>query len=308
MAISIEAIKELRERTQAGMADCKSALGEAAGDMDKAIEIILKKGQAKAAKRAGRVATEGEVRAEVAAGGREAAMVEVNIETDFSARNEKFKTFVGHVLAAAKAAPAGSALEELSHGEKKLVEHANEITAVVGEKITLRRSAKVAIAAGKNGFCASYIHTGGKVGVILAIEAASAGAAENAAARTFADETAMQIAAMSPIALRRDQIDEATVAKQREIFAAQMREDPKPKPEAMWPKIIDGKIAKWFQEVVLLDQESAQHKKAIKELLAEASKAAGAELTVSAFVRFELGEGIEKKTEDLRQGVAELLK
>ncbi len=308
MAISIEAIKELRERTQAGMADCKAALTESSGDMDKAIEIILKKGQAKAAKRAGRVATEGEVRAEVAAGGREAVMVEINIETDFSARNERFKAFVGHGLAAAKAAPAGAELESLSHDGKKLVDHAAEITAIIGEKITLRRCAKIAIPQGKNGFCASYIHTGGKVGVILAVETATAGAAEHAAARTFAEETAMQIAAMNPIALRREQIGEAAIAKQREIFEAQLREDPKPKPQNVWPKIIDGKVAKWFEDVCLLEQESAQHKKPIKELMAEAGKAAGGEVSIAQFVRFELGEGIEKKTEDLRAGVAELLK
>jgi elongation factor Ts len=307
MAISIEAIKELRERTQAGMSDCKAALTEAAGDMDKAIEIILKKGQAKSAKRAGRVANEGEVRAEVLQGGREAAMVEVNIETDFSARNDKFKALVQRALAAAKAAPAGSALEELSYEGKKLTDDATEITAIVGEKITLRRMAKVAVGEGKQGFCSSYIHMGGKIGVILAVEAANAAAAEHAAARAFAEETCMQIAAMEPLALTREEIDAATVQKQREIFEAQMREEPKPKPEAMWPKIIDGKIAKWFQEVALLDQESAQHKKAIKDLMAEAGKAAGGEIKISRFVRFGLGEGIEKKTEDLRQGVAELL-
>src|SRR4029077_14564814 len=140
------------ERTQAGMNDCKQALTEADGDMDKAVEVILKKGLAKAAKRAGRVATEGEVRAEVFGGGREAAMVEVNIETDFSARNDKFKALVGHAREAAKAAPAGTNLEEMSHGGKKLADEANELTAVIGEKITLRRAVRIAVGKGKQGF------------------------------------------------------------------------------------------------------------------------------------------------------------
>jgi elongation factor Ts len=307
MAISIESIKELRERTQAGMADCKSALTEAEGDMDKAVEIILKKGQAKSAKRAGRVASEGEVAAEVFGGGREAVVVEVNIETDFSARNEKFKNFVQRVVAATKAAPEGAALEELSFEGKKLVDDANEITAIIGEKITLRRSKKLAVAAGKSGFCSSYIHMGGKIGVLLALETSSDDVAAHAAVKTFAEETAMQVAAMEPLALDSSALDPALISKQREIFEAQLRDEAKPKPEAMWPKIIDGKVAKWFQEVTLVDQESAQHKKAIKELMAEAGKAAGGEVNIVAYARFALGEGIEKKTEDLREGVAELL-
>lgn len=307
MAISIELIKELRERTQAGMADCKSALSEADGDMDKALEVILKKGQAKSAKRAGNIAAEGEVAAEVFGNGREAVIVEVNIETDFSARNIKFKELAQRVLAAAKAAPAGAALETLSFEGKNLVDDANELTAIVGEKITLRRSKKLALADGKHGFCSSYIHMGGKIGVVLALETSSPAVAENGAVRTFAEETAMQVAAMEPLALTSAELDPAMIEKQRALFLAQLSEEAKPKPEAMWPKIIDGKVAKWFQEVTLVDQESAQHKKAIKELMAEAGKAAGGDVTIVGFARFALGEGLEKKVEDLRAGVAELL-
>ncbi len=307
MAISIESIKELRERTQAGMADCKSALTEAEGDMDKAVEVILKKGQAKSAKRAGNVASEGEVVAAVFGGGREAVIVEVNIETDFSARNAKFKALAQRVLGAAQAAPAGAQLETLSFDGKNLVDDANELTAIVGEKITLRRWQKVGIAEGKEGFCSSYIHMGGKIGVLLALETSSKSVAENAAVRTFAEETAMQVAAMEPLALTSAELDPALVARQRDIFEAQLRDEAKPKPAAMWLKIIDGKVAKWFQEVSLVDQESAQHKKAIKELMAEAGKAAGGEVQIVGFARFALGEGLEKKVEDLRAGVAELL-
>jgi elongation factor Ts len=306
-SVSIQQIKDLRERTSAGMGDCKSALEEAGGDMDKAVDIILKKGQAKSAKRAGRTAAEGEVRAEVYGDGRRALLVEVNVETDFSARNDKFKALVDKVVGAAKDADAGADLASLSVGGKSLADHASELTAIIGEKITLRRFSQLAVGEGKHGFCHCYVHMGGKIGVVVAIEAETAAAAAHEAARTFADETAMQIAAMNPLVLRREQVDEAMVAKQREIFEAQLREEPKPKPEKMWPKIVEGKINAWYKEVVLLDQESAQHKKPIDELRVLAGKEAGAGLAITGFVRYDLGEGIEKKKDDLQAGVAELL-
>ncbi len=306
-SVTISAIRELRERTQAGMADCKSALIEAEGDLDKAVEVILKKGKAKSAKRAGRVAAEGEVRAEVFDGGRAAAVAEVNIETDFSARNENFKAFVDKVMAVAKTVDLGTDLLTCETAGKTLADHGTELTARVGEKVSIRRFDRLTIPEGKHGFCHSYVHMGGKIGVILTIEAETAEAASHESVKSFADDTAMQVAAMDPTALRRDQLDEAIVAKQREIFEAQLREDPKPKPEKVWPKIIEGKVSKWFSEVVLLEQQSAQHKKAIDELRKEAGEAAGAPIAITGFVRFQLGEGIEKKQDDVRAGVAELL-
>lgn len=303
--VSIAQIKELRERTSAGMGDCKKALAESEGDMDKAVEIILKKGQAKSAKRAGKVAAEGTVVADVFAGGKQAVLVEVNIETDFSARNERFTKFVDRVAAAAKEAEAGADLSKAVHEGKTLAEHADELTAVIGEKITLRRFAKLAVEG--SGFCHSYVHMGGKIGVIIALTADSDAVAGHEAAKTFADETCMQIAAMNPMVLKRDELDEAEVKKQAEIFEAQLREDPKPKPEKVWPKIIEGKVNSWCKEVVLLDQESAQHKKPVAELLTAAGKEAGGKLEIAGFARFELGEGIEKKKEDLQAGVAELI-
>ena len=305
---SIQKIKELRERTQAGMADCKSALDEAGDDMEKAVEIILKRGQAKSAKRAGKVAAEGEVRAVVFDDGRTAAIAEVNIETDFSARNDKFKSLCDKVVGSVKQAPPGQALGKLVFEGKTLEEHADEVTAVIGEKITLRRYDKLSIPSGKQGLTTAYVHMGGKIGVILAIEAETAAAAKHEAVETFAEETAMQIAAMNPVALRREDIDAAELDKQRDIFTAQLREEENPKPEKVWPKIIEGKIAKWYSDVVLLEQESAQHKKKIEDLRKEAGKAAGAGIVITGFVRYELGEGIEKKKDDLQAGVAELLR
>lgn len=304
---SIQKIKELRERTQAGMADCKSALDEAGDDMEKAVEIILKRGQAKSAKRAGKVASEGEVRALVFDDGRTAAIAEVNIETDFSARNDKFKALCDKVLNSVKQAQPGQTLGKLIFEGKTLEEHADEVTAVIGEKITLRRYDKLTIPSGKHGLTTAYVHMGGKIGVILAIEAETTAAAAHEAVQTFAEETAMQIAAMNPVALRREDIDAAELDKQRDIFTAQLREEENPKPEKVWPKIIEGKIAKWYSDVVLLEQESAQHKKKIEELRKEAGKAAGAGIVITGFVRYELGEGIEKKKDDLQAGVAELL-
>jgi len=307
-SVSIQAIKELRERTQAGMGDCKKALVEAEGDMEKAVEVILKKGKAKSAKRAGKIAAEGEVRTDVFADGKAAAIVEVNIETDFSARNDKFKDFVHTALGAAKTADLDTAFAAVEVDGKSLEQGASDVTAVIGEKITLRRFARLAIADDKHGFCHSYVHMGGKIGVILAIEAETAEAAGHAAAKSFADDTAMQIAAMNPRALRRDEIAAEEAAKQSEIFEAQLRDDPKPKPEKVWPKIIEGKLNAWYSEIVLLEQESAQHRKqTIDDLRKAAGKEAGAGIALTGFVRYELGEGIEKKSEDLAAGVAELL-
>lgn len=308
MSVSIGAIKELRERTQVGMGDCKKALEEADGNMEKAIEIILKAGKAKSARRAGRVAADGEVRAVVYDGGRRAALLEVNIETDFAARNECFRGFVDKVAAAVVSGPESASLADLVVDGRSLGDLADEVTAVLGEKIGLRRFDRLAIATGKHGFCHSYVHLGGKIGVIIAIEAGSAEAAVHPAARELADDTAMQIAAMDPMALRREDISAATVAKQEEIFTEQLRQEPKPKPEQMWPKIVEGKVSKWFAQVVLLEQESVQHKKRIDVLSEEASRAAGAALQIVGFVRYQLGEGIERKKEDITDGVAALLK
>ena len=305
MSVSIQQIKELRERTSAGMSDCKKALEEASGNMDQAVEIILKKGQAKSAKRSGKIAAEGEVRCEVFGGGKQAAIVEVNIETDFSARNDKFKGLVDKAMAAVEKASLETAFGAIEVDGKTLEDHATEVTATLGEKITLRRFDKVTV--GETGFCQSYVHLGGRIGVILSIETENAAAADSEAAKTFADETCMQIAAMAPLVLRRDDIDEEMIAKQREIFEAQLREDPKPKPEKVWPKIIEGKLDSWYSEIALLDQESAQHKAKIDDLRKQAGKAAGGELKITRFVRYELGEGIERQKDDLRAGVAELL-
>ncbi|WP_437819274.1 translation elongation factor Ts [Sorangium sp. So ce1078] len=310
--INAQAIKELRERTQAGMSDCKSALTEAEGDMEKAVEIILKKGLAKSAKRAGASATEGEVRAAVAADRRSATMVEVNIQTDFAARNDAFRQFVGDVLAAAEKAPDGADVSQLSIGGKSVADTATELTARIGEKVAVRRWDRVSIPEGKHGVAHAYVHLGGKIGVLVAVEASSQAVAEHPEVQKFIDETAMQAAAMSPLVLRRDEVTADQKAKQQEIFEGQLREDPKPKPESAWPKIIEGKFNKWYSEVALLEQESVEAAsrgvtgQTIEKLLQAAAKAAGGELTLTRFVRYERGEGIAKKEDDFAAEVAKM--
>ncbi|TKD12096.1 translation elongation factor Ts [Polyangium fumosum] len=293
--INPQAIKELRERTQAGMSDCKNALVEAEGDMEKAVEIILKKGLAKSAKRAGAVASEGEVRASVSQDKRAATLVEVNIQTDFSARSDEFKNFVGDVLALAAAAPLGADLKSSELNGKKVSDVIVDLTARIGEKIDIRRWDRAEVPAGKSGLSHAYVHLGGKIGVVLALETESDAIAQHAEVVKFADETAMQIAAMNPVALVREDIGDDAKAKQKEIFEGQLREDPKPKPESAWPKIIEGKFNKWFSEVTLTEQESVVVPgQTIDKLRQAAEKAAGGTVKIVRFVRFERGEGIEK--------------
>lgn len=305
--ITSQAIKELRERTSAGMSDCKSALVESEGDMEKAVEIILKKGLAKSAKRAGAVASEGEVRAQVADGAKSASIVEVNIQTDFAARNDSFQQFVGDVMKAALAAKTGDDLKAAPLAGKTIGDVVVDLTAKIGEKIDVRRWDRVEVPAGKSGLAYAYNHMGGKIGVIVAIEAESDAVASHAETVKFAEETAMQIAAMNPLHLHKENVPADAIAKQKEIFEGQLREDPKPKPEAAWPKIIEGKVAKWFSEIVLLDQESAMTPgKTIRELGDVASKAAGGKLTIARFVRYERGEGLDKKEDNFAEEVAKM--
>jgi len=306
--ITAQRVKELRERTQAGMADCKNALVEANGDIEKAVEVILKKGLVKSAKRAGAVATEGEVRALVAADAKSGVLVEVNIQTDFAARNEKFKTFVSDVTKAAAGAKSGQNLDELKcpGKEKSIAEVRDELIAQIGEKISVRRWARLELSA-PAGAVHSYVHLGGKIGVLLEASAESAAVAAHTEFKKFIDDAAMQIAAMNPLYLARGEVAKAAVDKQREIYAAQLREDPKPKPEQAWPKIIEGKLNKWYGEVSLLEQESViVPGSSIDQVRARAAKEAGGNIELKRFVRFERGEGIEKPPDDFAGEVAKM--
>jgi elongation factor Ts len=305
--INAQSIKELRERTLAGMSDCKSALVEAEGDMEKAVEIILKKGLAKSAKRAGAIASEGEVRASVTANKRRATLVEVNIQTDFAARNDAFKSFVGEVLAVAEKAAPGTDLSKEPIGSQTVADMAIGLTAKIGEKVAVRRWEAIEIPGGKHGIAHAYVHLGGKIGVILGVETETSAAASHPEVVKFVDDTAMQIAAMNPLVLKRGEVGAELSAKQKEIFEGQLREDPKPKPEAAWPKIIEGKLNKWYSEIALIEQESVVVPgQTIDKLREAAGKAAGAAVTITRFVRFERGEGIDKGQTDFAAEVAKM--
>jgi elongation factor Ts len=298
--INAQAIKELRERTQAGMSDCKSALVEADGDMDKAIELIQKKGLAKSVKRAGAVASEGEVRAAVDGRSRHATIVEVNIQTDFSARSDEFRAFVGQCLAVAEKAPVGADLSTQALDGKSVGDVAAALTGKIGEKIAVRRWDRVGVPDGKHGLATAYVHLGGKIGVVLALETETEGAAKHPEVVKFAEDTAMQIAAMNPLVLNRSEASADQIEKQKEIFAAQLKEDPKTAAkEAQWPKMIEGKLNKWYSEITLTEQESVVTPgQTIDKLREAASKAAGGKVTLLRFVRFERGEGIAQAPKD----------
>jgi elongation factor Ts len=297
-------VKELRERTQAGMSDCKNALVEAGGDMEKAVEIILKKGIVKAAARAGRVATEGEVRTWIAADQKRGIIVEVNCQTDFVARGGEFKSFVGEVIEVAQkiatdGAKPGADLGALKvTGTDKTVDTVRqEMVAKTGENMVVRRWAAVD-AKGKNSIVHSYVHMGGKIAVLLEADAPSADAAKNKAFVEFVDNCAMQICAMNPMVVSKSEVSQQAIDKQKEIFQAQLKEEKKP--EQAWPKIIDGKVAKWLNENSLLGQDNVwnQGGGTVDKLRQELGKQLGGEVKIERFARFELGEGIDKGPKD----------
>ncbi len=305
--IKVSMVKELRERTQAGMADCKNALVEALGDMEKAVEVILKKGIVKAAARAGRVATEGEVRTWVSPDDRYGVVVEVNCQTDFVARGDEFKGFVGKVVELASKAPVGTNLSTLKYpGTDKTVDAVRqEMVAKSGENTLIRRWERVD-AKGPGGIVHSYVHMGGKLAVLLSAEAPTAEAAKNPSFRTFVENCAMQVAAMNPYFVHKDEVPAPHLEKQKEIFQAQLKEEGKP--EKSWAKIIEGKVAKWFTEITLHGQDNVWDpgKGTIDKLRQDLAKELGGEVKFHGFVRMHLGEGIEKKKDDLADEVAKL--
>jgi len=306
--VSMQQVKELRDRTQAGLNDCKSALVEAGGDMEKAVEVILKKGLAKSAKRAGAVATEGEVAVQVDADGKTGVIVEVNIQTDFAARNDDFKAFVKDVLAVASKAKEGADLgaEKYPGSDKTVEETRQALVGKLGENVTVRRWGRLAVdGAGK---IVSYVHMGGKIGVLLGAKSEDVSTLSKSEASKFLEDAAMQVAAMAPTNLRGSDVPDAAKAKQAEIFEAQMREMEKAPPEKQWPKIIEGKVAKWVKEVTLLEQPSViESDKSVDEVRAAAAKAAGGTIDLVRFVRFERGEGVEQpKGPDFADEVAKM--
>ncbi|AHI07266.1 elongation factor Ts [Bdellovibrio bacteriovorus W] len=306
MSISATLVKELREKTSAGMMDCKKALEATAGDFEAAVEWLRVKGLSSAAKKADRIAAEGTVFAQVI--GNTGVILEVNSETDFVARNEGFKALVSdvaeHVVHVIDA--AGDILEQIFHKNpaKKVGDLLKEAIATIGENIVIRRFEKYTASA--NSLVHTYIHGEGKIGVLIEV-AASPETSSNPELRNFAQDVCLHIAAMNPMAISSEQIDPSVIAKEKEILAAKNLEDGK-KPE-MIEKIVDGQIRKFLAENCLLDQVFVKNPDMkVSDLAKSVGKSIGADVTIKRFTRFELGAGIEKKSEDFAAEVAAQMK
>ena len=294
--ITAALVKELRDKTGAGMMDCKTALGETGGDMEAAVDWLRAKGLAKAAKKAGRVAAEGLVA--VAVDGARGAVVEVNSETDFVARNETFQDMVAKI--ADLALEAGGDLARLGDltfrgSANTVTERIAEMVGSIGENMALRRTAALSV---DEGVVASYVHNAaapgmGKIGVLVALR--STGDAD--ALRALGRQIAMHVAAASPLAVTTDELDPEVIARERAVFAEQARESGKP--DAIVDKMVEGRVRKFYEEVVLLSQAFViDPEKKVEQALKAAENELGAPVAVAGFVRFALGEGIDKKTED----------
>lgn len=286
MEISAQMVKELREKTGAGMMDCKKALAEAAGKYDRAVEILRERGIAKAASKEGRTTSEGLIVSQIS-GDKLGIMVEINCETDFVARTDKFRDFVAtvakHVTNTKASDVAGLLAEPMASG-KSVGDFVTETIASTGENIQIKRFAKIA----SDGFVTNYIHPGDKLGVMVEIASAKAGSIADDF-RSFARDVAMQIAATNPQAISRDQLDQQLVAKEREILKHQTENEKKP--AAVIDKIVDGRMEKFYSEVVLLEQPFVKdNDKTVKDLVKEKAAAMGGDIQVKRFVRFRLGE------------------
>ena len=306
MAITAAMVKELREMTGAGMMDCKKALAETDGNMDEAVEFLRKNGQAKAEKKAGRIAAEGICRV-ITKDNKTAAVVEVNSETDFVAKNEKFQTYVEAVAEQALASDAADMdafMEEAWKADtaKTVKDVLVEQIAVIGENLKIRRFEKVSA---ENGMVVTYLHGGGRIGVLVAADTDVA----NDAVKEALVNVAMQVAALAPKYVSRDEIDADYIAHEKEILLAQIKNDPKEssKPEKVIEGMINGRITKELKEICLVDQiyvKAEDGKQTVAQYIAQVAKENNANIALKKFVRYETGEGLEKKNEDFAAEVA----
>ena len=302
MAITAKDVQALREMTGVGMMDCKKALTEAEGNMDKAVEILREKGLAASQKKAGRIAAEGMAYATVIDG--VGVVVEVNAETDFVGKNEKFVDFVKGVAAVVAAnKPADlDALMALPYGNGRTVqEEQQEMVLVIGENIKVRRFTFFT-----DGVSVPYIHAGGKIGVLVNLETDLA--ADKV--ETVGKDVAMQIAALNPRFWDKSQVDDATLEEEKKILLVQMSNDPKmaSKPDKVKEGIVAGKMGKFYKENCLLQQEFVKdNSMSVEQYVANAAKALGGTITFKNAVRFEKGEGIEKKQENFAEEIAKQL-
>jgi elongation factor Ts len=301
MAYTAADVKNLRETTGAGMMDCKKALDET-GDFNKAVDYLRAKGLAAAAKKQSRVAAEGMIAAVVK--GKLAALVEVNCETDFVAKNDEFQKFANAAANTAVDANINTVdalLAAKASNGLTVKDHISELTIKIGEKIDLRRFESLKLDG--HGLIGSYVHSG-KIGVLVRVES-DKDVAGNEAVKDLVKDICMQVAAAAPQFLNASEIDETFKAKEAEIYAAQLKEQGKP--EAMIPNIVKGKLNKLASEVCLYEQSFVKDPDTtISKLIESVSKSAGAALKVTKFLKLNLGEGIEKKEENFAEEIAKM--
>ena len=306
-AITSAMVKELRERTSAGMMDCKKALVESLGDMEKAIEWLREKGLSQAAKKASRIAAEGVVAQYLSEDGSLAALVEVNCETDFVAKTDNFINFANKVakqVALANPADVDALMAQkfVDDESKTISDLVSDATVAIGEKISIRRFTRYET----SGVVSTYIHLGGKVGVMVEVDADGEGRLQDDV-KTFAHDLALQIAAAKPEAVRRAEVDASKLEKEKEILRAQALNEGKP--EKIVERMVEGRIEKFYKEVCLLEQAFVKDpEKSITKLMEEIAKATGATLDIVRFTRYERGEGIEKRKDDLAAEIAAMQK
>ena len=306
-AVTAKMVKDLREMTGAGMMDCKKALAATDGDMDKAVEFLREKGLAGAEKKAGRIAAEGIVDTTMTADEKKAVIVEVNAETDFVAKNAKFQAYVAQVAAQAlttTAADMDAFMDEKWAADESLTvkEALSSQISIIGENMSIRRFKQVTE---ENGFVASYIHAGGRIGVLLDVQTDVV----NDAVKEKAKNVCMQVAALNPKYTSRNEVSADFIEHEKSILMAQIQNDPKEasKPEKVIQGMIQGRINKEMKEICLLDQvyvKAEDGKQSVAQYVAQVAKENGANIELKSFVRFETGEGLEKKEENFAEEVA----
>lgn len=304
MAITASMVKELREMTGAGMMDCKKALTATEGDMDKAVEFLREKGLAAAEKKAGRIAAEGIVATCVSEDGKVASIVEVNSETDFVAKNDTFKAYVADVAAQAAKTTATDIDAFLAEAwakdnTKTVKEELASQIAIIGENMNIRRFQKVTT----DGVVQSYIHAGGKIGVLVEADTDS----NSDAVKECLKNVAMQVAALNPKYISRDSVDQEYLAHETEIMTVQAKNEKPDANDKIIEGMVKGRINKQLKEICLLDQayvKAEDGKQTVSTYVAEVAKAEGIKLELKSFVRFETGEGLEKKEENFAEEVA----
>ena len=307
--ITAALVKELREVTGAGMMACKKALAAVEGDMEKAIEHLREQGLAGAEKKAGRIAAEGVSFTKLSSDGKHGVVVEVNAETDFVAKNEKFRTFVEEVATQALDSNAEDIDAFLNEKwaldpSKTVAEQLSAMISVIGENMHIRRFAKLEE---ENGLVQDYVHSGGRIGVLLDVQSSVV----NDAVKEMAKNVAMQIAALNPKYVSRAEVDQEYLKNEKEILLAAAKNEKPNAPEKVLLGMVEGRLNKELKEVCLVDQvyvRAEDGKQTVGQYVESVAKQAGAEISLVRFVRFETGEGLEKKNEDFAAEVAAQMK